>query len=1603
MNNTIYYGDFVVVSKTGGSSYIEGQVFFNKGGAEDLSISAKFNNKMNSDSLIQDNIYYMYYFIVGSVAENGDIASVQVLLDEKLNTLNMSNINYPFKTHGEIIFTSYTQDILTIDEMGKINVKKEGLAKIVGTSILNKNQALVFYIYVVNYFDPESEITDNNSKTSIVYPIESTEVVPLNDSIIKLRGNNSSTIYVLPKYDANILIEQTDSKSIYFNSDRNGFSNFYNVAFNIEKNNHVSASVLASDKLNISIVESMITFRKTQNTEENIYGLTITPRLELELTENNKSIVYYSNVNKCLESARVDYKYGALSITNKNYNKVTMISSKIVNDVITIESTDNVIENEMPLYYITDSNNVIIQGNIEDSNEVNGLFSVEFKISPSTNPIPNEFGVYTHKIDMRMSINKNSDLYKNKYTNNIYGEYSLHIQARTNTIISKTITISFERTSPNSLVVDNYTTLKDMNFNTGVSSESDYAYPGISGLLAITVSPEDCDFDYILIENADVNNQLGHAYANFGFLAKKQDAEGSSSIFDNKYISGSNTVNGIKLALKDIINIYDKITYLDSNTQERHYDNYKGVIYIQYDMGSYNVIDESMSSINVSLIKDDQILYSVTKNLTIKLQNYVSVEIDGKTGMYNQEGFYVSYNVARGLKYKLNINTYGFDVKNIQLTVSNSSLGEILYENGSYYLQVTPNSINYDSDNNIFHITINAKQIEGEIVRTASSMTNIVVNEYVLNYNGDIVKNEDILEGMGNGVINVQVGTKTTFSVDLFEYIEYDEKNNEVIAKIEQFMSDLAYKGSWSSYTNLISDFLPDYSEAKDEASFNNSERCFYKLGYENDIAKKGENYYYKYNGLDIIPTKTHSPMDKFFYFTFKVKFENKDGLYTAIPINSNDQDTTVANLIKTTFILNVYTESSEESPIPIYDYEDFIQMGKYGYYILLNDITLPNVPSEDGKIKAFKPLNAQFASFDGNGHTINFAGTYDMGNLSDIGVFSSVSSGSVIKNLNVYYNQATDGSDSNVNKDDTYLLQGKKTVKFKTNAKDFIFGGLAAKNDGIITNCHVFTHDEVDKYYIAVIANNALTSDSYISGLVGVNNGYITNSYVSVNIQSPFNIAGVVAENTGKIAACYFKGGILTNNSQFDQHVSGFALTNSANAQIITSYVAGESTPNSIYSKDQDSLIASTLPSAGFIYKNKGYISDCYTDIDLTHTTSDMAGFVLYNSGKIKNSFSLSILRNNVTASAGFARYNDLDKKQGEFWDCYYFYNKDLGSNSESQGFISEEGNLNTSLVQKEYPGIKRLNAGEFGDLNNFEKYSYTEYMGTNSIWFFAKQGSTSSNYISYNPIVESITEEKKGSQNLTRTTYLKENLIFAANRLELVNPNIQALSIKKFHYSELDTDTGKVTYHYIDDEMAPNYGTIHNPRLIYNANSMENQILNQTASTGLNITDYRIISDIDYLNHEGLSNLYKITYAGIMEGNGMKISDITLASMERMKSAGMFAQVGYSSSKKGVVKNLTINPKQVTFTNTNNVGVLTGILKYGEIYDVSILNNATSTVTVSGMNFVGGIVGKAVDSYIIKDVNSQMNTAASFTPLSDNFYLETYLNDSLYSYTLK
>ena len=136
-------------------------------------------------------------------------------------------------------------------------------------------------------------------------------------------------------------------------------------------------------------------------------------------------------------------------------------------------------------------------------------------------------------------------------------------------------------------------------------------------------------------------------------------------------------------------------------------------------------------------------------------------------------------------------------------------------------------------------------------------------------------------------------------------------------------------------------------------------------------------------------------------------------------------------------FTLTAREGISTQNYEPINSERAFLSMTSGHSYILTNDIT----------ITAHKAKTANFVEFDGNNHVITIEGfQYDTvesstsSNSISLGLFDTVEAGTTIKNLIVAF-------------EDNHSTPTNLSIY-----SDVKFGGIAAVNKGVITNCDVIT-----------------------------------------------------------------------------------------------------------------------------------------------------------------------------------------------------------------------------------------------------------------------------------------------------------------------------------------------------------------------------------------------------------------------------------------------------------------------------------------------------------------------------------------------------------------
>ena len=255
--------------------------------------------------------------------------------------------------------------------------------------------------------------------------------------------------------------------------------------------------------------------------------------------------------------------------------------------------------------------------------------------------------------------------------------------------------------------------------------------------------------------------------------------------------------------------------------------------------------------------------------------------------------------------------------------------------------------------------------------------------------------------------------------------------------------------------------------------------------------------------------------------------------------------------------------------------------------------------------------------TFDGQGHTI--FGLH-MGNSSVLGLFGYIGSAGVVKNLRL---NSTDKTDANY-------------------AGDMIRGGIAAVNNGTISNC-----ENVAENKIYTKGSSGTSYVGYSAGIVGKNYGTISKcrnlKTVHIGDQTWPGTAyagGIAAYNEGIVEKCENAAQVSSNVAR-KNYVGGIVSYNTSKGVILQSF-------NSAAIQSSYDITYSTYsPGAyngGIVASNEGLISDTYnigSDSSFQNTGAVYTGGIVgYNSGKsavVKNSY-VAIKKSGAKGSSSYA-----------------------------------------------------------------------------------------------------------------------------------------------------------------------------------------------------------------------------------------------------------------------------------------------------------------------------------------------------------------------------
>ncbi len=694
-------------------------------------------------------------------------------------------------------------------------------------------------------------------------------------------------------------------------------------------------------------------------------------------------------------------------------------------------------------------------------------------------------------------------------------------------------------------------------------SSSDTIVVGRVGLMNISVRPIYANVDHFEITSTNNLITFAQLYRDDQLVSIGNDGEEHNGY---RYIR---TLNDQMGTYGQILNKLSNYISASPNYDDIGY-NYSGNIYVYTLLGNLTNPIDTITITLYGLDKNNNVVY--TKDIVMKVVETprLSLTYQGReTGV-----------IARGTTTTFTGMKYAFDSE-IQFTNSyitdknGNTIRQNVLGNGITINRSGENTYSLYADIDIREGSIIvvqgyvAKVIEGKLIEAHASLKMRVV-QYVV----DSISINNVVNGNFVGLFGqnypLEIHPNATYNDRLYYSLE-----NGAIATLGYNLSDyFTQSGDYANTTkyqyyagnNKYEDILLDklYSGFAVSQIDRNIDGTLYSLlGVRNKVITTTDRIqatcaiYYDENG---IPAKaqdlTNDPNKIAYTFVFTLEFGFK-----------------------------CYKSSENEHPEPIFNEEGFLEAMSQGTtdYILMNDITLSN----------WQPVATNISSLDGNGYVIRVE-SFDLSNIlttdANIGVFSSIPEGTVIKNIILEVLPKNDDKNNEIAvstddiKDGITINKDFDLVVDATNFESVNFGLLAGTNEGSITNATITynakelkemrddiigqnnTYREYDNVssrnsaFMRVIANTSSVT-AYMGALVGVNGGYITNSAVEdVSILGVGYVGGLVGQNNNSVASSYFSGGNIQNQSTglTNTGTAGLVAINNGGATIDYSYVVG-------------------------------------------------------------------------------------------------------------------------------------------------------------------------------------------------------------------------------------------------------------------------------------------------------------------------------------------------------------------------------------------------------------------------------------------------------------
>jgi len=330
--------------------------------------------------------------------------------------------------------------------------------------------------------------------------------------------------------------------------------------------------------------------------------------------------------------------------------------------------------------------------------------------------------------------------------------------------------------------------------------------------------------------------------------------------------------------------------------------------------------------------------------------------------------------------------------------------------------------------------------------------------------------------------------------------------------------------------------------------------------------------------------------------------------------------------------------DGSESDPYVILTDQDLhaVSNDTSAHYVVGNDIDASKTDGwDDG---GFDPIDDFGGTLDGDGHTI-YGLTIDRDDDDDVGLFSSTKEDATIEDVAVADMDIAGGDNVGalVGSNEGTISGATAGYELADVYEDGVHGtenvgGLVGENNGTVEDSsttgiisgdsseiaglvgHNYEDGEIDSTYSTAGVSIDELSDRHVAGLVGTNEGHVTNSHATGDIEVDGvgddypRVGGLVGENYGTVTESYATGDVTGEENNYGGLV-GINWGGTVERSYATGDVETDGRAGGLVGRESQS---SGSADEEIQSEEGGHIVDSYATGDVNSTDNDAAGGII-------------------------------------------------------------------------------------------------------------------------------------------------------------------------------------------------------------------------------------------------------------------------------------------------------------------------------------------------------------------------------------------------------